>query len=120
MTSEKKERAPTVRLKAPEVSLLWQALTEHCTRLEGMAVYEVGWSDERVAEVTERATASHVATMRLEHFGPLAPAAMAGGVQDLEKRLDMLSETVVRLAERVVAAEDRIAALERPALAAAG
>lgn len=102
MTPPKKN----VMLTLPQRSALYALLQTHVTVTAGQAIYAAGWDDATVAAEVPGATASHVARIRNQHFGHLAPAGVGLEVAEM-------GDTLAGLREQVAVLEQRIEALER-------
>lgn len=84
-------------------------LEEHCTELNGYAVYEQGWDDLRVAKEVGLDTTSRVSGVRKEIVGPMKPTPKGGKSQrvaDLERAIELLTNRVDALEQMIKGASD--------------
>lgn len=59
-------------------------LSAHCSSVGGFAVYEEGWSDERVAKETgDHLNVYHIRKLRLEAIGEIRSVTRAGTYEQL-------------------------------------
>lgn len=105
---------PRSMLKQSQVIELYGLLKQHCSPVDGYAVYEGGWSDERLAKEFG-CTPTNVANLRVSMIGSFRPRSAVtvnGRLDALERAVAALQVERQALDNLIVSLGHRLARLE--------